>query len=180
MFKLKFLKSLLFILIPISSFAQVSGTGCRIDDKVYTDYLGNAPAYSPHNPNKRFYGTWSYVPIYNGSGHNQYQGYRCRYINIYPASTYWDGNQNIPIPAENEITSSTFGACVTSTTLGGQVIREGDYITYTYMKPGKCAVAPTTELPLDDYIWVLLLIVCAWGCYMMRKDQWKLNLVDNY
>lgn len=168
---MKFLKLLFLIFIPLSTFAQTSGTGCRVEDKVYTDYLGDASPYHPSNPSKKFYGTNHYIPIYYGSGHNQYQGYRCGYINIYPASSYWNGSENVPIPAENEITSSASGACVISTSLGGSVIREGDYVSFTYNKPGKCSVIPPAELPLDDYIWVALLAAGAFGFYFMRKHS---------
>lgn len=164
---MKLLKFVFLVLISANSFAQTSGSGCRVEDKVYTTYLGNASPYHPSNPSKKFYSPNVYIPIYYGSGHNQYQGYRCGYINIYPASSYWNGSQNVPIPEENEITSTVTGGCVISSSLGGSVIREGDYVTYTYNKPGKCG--PPAELPLDDYIWVALLAAAGLGFFLMRK-----------
>ncbi|MDQ7947342.1 MAG: hypothetical protein REI78_13105 [Pedobacter sp.] len=164
---MKYLKLTFLLLLTVTScFADTSGSGCRIDDKVYTEYLGMGYPYGTSQPQKRYYKNTAYVPIYYGYGYNQHQGYKCGFINIYPASSYWNGSENVPIPAENEINSTSFGGCVISTTLGGSPIREGDYVTFTYNRTGACA----SSLPLDDYIWLLFVLVGAGGIYYIRKS----------
>lgn len=164
-YKVKYLKFILLLLFPVTVFADTSGSGCRVDDKVYTTYLGMGYPYGSSQPMKRYYKNTTYVPIYYGYGYNQHQGYKCGFINIYPNSSYWNGSQNVPIPAENEITSSSFGGCVIATSLGASPQREGDYVTFTYNRTGECA----SELPLDDYNWVILVLTALAGLYFIRK-----------
>ncbi len=164
----------LFLLVPAAK-ATTTGTGCRVGDYVYINYIGNAPAYHPSNPQKRFYTKTTNIPIYWGYGMNQHQGYRCGYINYYPASSYYDyeKKQNIPIPEEREYTVITYGGCVLSNTLGGSVLNEGDYVSYTYNKTGKCGTNPN-DLPFDDYIWVLMLAAGGAGAYFIYKNKLQL------
>lgn len=158
---------ILFLFISTSCLADDSGNGCRIGDKVYTQYLGTAYPYGPENGSSKYYQNSNYIPIYYGYGYNQHQGYKCGFINIYPASSYWNGQENVAIPAENEITSSQFNSCVISSSLGGSVISNGDYVGYTYNRTSSCYVAT----PLDDYIWLLVISFCALGYYFLKKKK---------
>jgi hypothetical protein len=161
---------LFLFFVSANCFADDSGYGCRIGDKVYTEYLGTAFPYGPENPSSKYYKNASYIPIYYGYGYNQHQGYKCGFINIYPASSYYNGQNEVPIPAENEITSTQFNSCVTSATLGGGVISNGDYVGYTYNRTENCYVAPPAPLPLDDQIWWMLIPISALGFYFLKKN----------
>lgn len=167
---MKFLISLFILLCSFSCFADTSGSGCRIDDKVYTQYLGEAYPYGTSNPKKKYYkSNGAYVPIYYGYGYNQHQGYKCGFINIYPSSSYYNGSENVPIPAENEITSTSFSACVTASSLGASPERDGDYVTFTYNRTSSCTVTPPANLPLDDYAWVAIIGAGLIGFYLLRN-----------
>lgn len=166
--------NIIFFLLffPAISFATISGTGCKIGrDYVYTEYLGMASPYHPSNPKIRYYrSTGPKVPIYWGEGHNQYQGYRCGYINIYPASSYYDAEQgkNVPIPAENEITSYLSGGCVIAPSLGATPVSQDTYVAYSYNRTGMCTVKPPNNIPLDDYIWLMLVVAGGLGFFFLK------------
>jgi hypothetical protein len=165
---MKYILLLVFIFAYSSSFADSSGYGCRIDDKVYTEYLGEAYPYGESNPKSKYYkSVGSYIPIYYGHGYNQHQGYKCGFINIYPSSSYWNGSEEVPIPAENEITSNSFNACVTAPSLNGAVVRNGDYVGYTYNNTSKCN---PTGVPLDDYMSIILIPFGLISAYLIRKS----------
>lgn len=162
---------LVFVFLSAHVLADDSGYGCRIDDKVYTEYLGEAYPYGTSNPKMKYYkSNGAYIPIYYGYGYNQHQGYKCGFINIYPSSSYWNGSQNVPIPAENEITSTSFNSCVTAPSLNSAVSRNGDYVGYTYNRTSECS-GPPTGVPLDDYLLPIILLCCAVGAYYIRNTS---------
>ncbi|WP_090992781.1 hypothetical protein [Pedobacter insulae] len=166
-------KLLILILLMLPAYlvsADISGTGCKIGQGyVYTEYLGSAPAYTGTAPIKYYKSNGAKIPIYWGNGHNQYQGYRCGYINSYPASSYYDYDTktNVPIPAENEF-SYLGEQCVISPYLGGPPISTDSYVSYSYMKTSKCST-DQTPVPLDDYVWVVIVGIGALSTFFIRN-----------
>ncbi len=158
---------LMLILNQVKANAQEVRQGCRIGDTIYTEYLGMANPYSPSNPPVRFFRQpGASVAIYYGAGN---RGYQCGMVNIYPASSYWNGSANVPIPAQNEIISSAGGgSCVTSSSLGGNVVGNGEFVTFQINNPAGCGNNPN-NLPIDNYTWALLIGSAAAGVYAMRK-----------
>ncbi len=153
----KLILSLSLLLATSLAFADVSGNGCKIGQGyVYTEYLGMAPAYTGTQP----------IPIYWGYGFNQHQGYKCGYINVYGASSYYDHEtkQNVPIPAENEFTRLG-PQCVIAPSLGAQPVSTDSYVSYSYMKTSKCN---TTPVPIDDNAWFLLIGSALPGAIFLR------------
>ena len=170
----KTLALFLLLLISFFSFADTSGTGCKINsDYVYTQELGMASPYGPGSNVRYFNSNGPKIPIYWGSGHNQYQGYRCGFINIYQASSYYDYNtkQNVPIPAEDEIVRNMGGGCAIAPNLSSQPIATDTYVAYTYNRTNKCAVAPPLNTPIDDYVWVLVLISAGIGLFLLKNEN---------
>lgn len=170
-----------FIFMLISNFAlsDDSGYGCKIGQEyVYTEYLGMASPYDPSNPKIRYYkSTGAKIPIYWGSGHNEYQGYRCGYINVYPASSYYDYalQKNVPIPAENEMNALGQG-CVIAASLGATPISTDTYVAYSYNKTGKCG-GPPQNVPLNDHVWMLLLLAAGYGALVIKKRMANSSMV---
>lgn len=160
---------LLFLLFTKSfAFADISGNGCKIgQDYVYTEYLGMAPAYTGTAPIRYYKSTGAKIPIYWGYGFNQHQGYRCGYINVYGASSYYDytTKKNIPIPAENEFTRLG-SQCVIAPFLGAPPVATDSYVSYSYMKTSYCAPVPT---PLDTNVWVILIGSSVLGAFFLRS-----------
>ena len=161
-----------FLLNATLSFADSSGTGCKIGSGyVYTQELGIAHPYGPGSNIRYFNSNGPKIPIYWGSGHNQYQGYRCGYINVYPASSYYDysTNQNIPIPAENEYTRLQ-GGCAIAPSLSASPVATDTYVAYTYNQTNKCSVPPVNT-PLDDYVWYILLLSAGIGLFFLKNED---------
>ncbi|RZK48306.1 MAG: hypothetical protein EOO99_10475 [Pedobacter sp.] len=164
-------KLLLFFVFILSStwlFAQNSGIACKIGhDFIYTEYLGKASAYTGTAPIHYFRSTGNKIPFYWGYGYNQHQGYKCGFINMYPASSYWNGSQNIPIEAEQEFIA-TNQQCVIAPYLGAPPVATDTYGSYSYNKTGKCG-GGNTNVPLDDYIPFLLIGVGFVGFYFLKS-----------
>jgi len=153
------------------TFADISGTGCKIGQGyIYTDYLGSTPAYTGTAPIKYYNSNGAKIPFYWGYGQNLHRGYRCGYINVYPASSYYDQqtNQNIPIPAENEF-SFLGSQCVIAPTLGATPVSTDSYVSYTYMKTSACAVNPPENIPIDDDVWLIVIGSAVMGIFFLRR-----------
>ncbi|MBB2144313.1 hypothetical protein GM921_02340 [Pedobacter sp. LMG 31464] len=135
----------LFTLLNTVSFAHgsssVSDYGCRIGDAVYTQYLGST----------NFWGTT--YKVYNRNGQvyaiDYSPGEQCNYIesnDIYDqGSQCWVNNYVNP-------TNNQSGA---------------SYGTYVHYTVDLCNVS----LPLDDYVWVLLLLVGGVGAYVISTRR---------
>ncbi len=170
------MKKLFLILSFLFSFifvqAQNSGFGCKIGHEyLYTDYLGKAPAYVGTAPIHYFRSNGNRIPFYWGYGFNQHQGYRCGYINVYPSSSYYDykTGKNIQIPSEQEFTSLG-EQCVIAPSLGAPPVATDTYGRYSYNKTNKCGGDSETNVPLDDYIPILLLGVGFIGYYFLKTQ----------
>ena len=166
----KLLILLLFLFTSTLVFADVSGTGCKIGEGyIYTDYLGSAPAYTGTAPIRYYNSNGAKIPFYWGNGGNLHRGYRCGYINVYGYSTYYDPEigQHVPIPAESEF-SFLGPQCVIAPTLGATPITTDSYVSYTYMKTDKC-YTPPQNVPIDDYIWVVVFASALAGTFFLRE-----------
>ena len=163
-------KSLILLLLLISTnlaFADVSGNGCKIGEGyIYTQYLGEAPAYTG-TPAIRYYNSnGPKIPFYWGYGQNLHRGYRCGYINVYGASSYYDPEtgQTVQIPAENEF-NFLGPQCVIAPSLGATPVSTDSYVSYSYMKTNKCTPVPT---PIDDYSWFILMATAVVGTAFLK------------
>lgn len=109
------------------------------------------------------------VPIYWGYGPNLNRGYKCGYINVYPASSYWDQDlqQNVPIPAEQEM-SDLGQQCAIAPSLNVAPVATDTYVHYDYNKTDKCSNSPN-NLPIDDYLGFIVLGMAGFGAYFLRK-----------
>lgn len=160
----KFILIVFIILFScINAKSQISGYGCLVGNTVYTQYLGNASPYHPSNPPTRFYrSNGNSVGInynnYNSSKPNNYN-YECNKINIFGSSA---GG-----PAQQEYTLQG-SSCVTSTSLGGPIAGNGDYVFYNYNKPAYCS-SPTVPVPLDDYIFPIMICIGGLSAYFISK-----------
>lgn len=157
------------IIVSIISFSyinaksQISGYGCLVNNAVYTEYLGNASPYHPSNPPTRFYrSNGNSVGLnYNGysdSKPNNYN-YECNKINVFDSSSRG--------PAQQEFTKQG-STCVTSTSLGGPIAGNGDYVFYSYNKPAYCS-SPVVPVPLDDYTFPIMICIGALSAYFIIK-----------
>jgi len=165
------MRKLLILLILLFStnltFADVSGNGCKIGEGyIYTQYLGMASAYTGTPPIRYYNSNGPKIPFYWGYGQNLHRGYRCGYINVYGASSYYDAEtgQNVQIPAENEF-NYLGSQCVIAPTLGATPVSTDSYVSYSYMKTNKCMVVPT---PLDDYAWFILIGTAILGTVFLK------------
>jgi hypothetical protein len=182
----KFLLLLFFYLVnPFLTFADDSGYGCMVGEHwVYTSEMGTSKVKGAGNEVYRYFSFTSHkIPIYPGYGMNLHRGYRCGYINRYPASSYYDSSippygANVPIPAEQEYTLQG-EPCVVSPTLGGPPTATsgqsgmGQYVYYTYNRTNMCGGGgPVQNVPLDDYIWLMLIGAGVVGYVtIVRKNQ---------
>jgi|GEM_PF-1641251 len=163
---------ILFILLlhSLSLLADTSGYGCKIgQDYVYTEYLGMAPAYTGTAPIKYYKSTGARVPIYWGWGCNDCRGYRCGYINVYGATSYYDPDtgQNVPVEAENEFTYQGEN-CVIAPSLGATPVATDSYVYYSYNKTGKCG-GNQNNVPLDDEVWVMLIATALLAVFFLKS-----------
>ncbi len=162
---------LLLLITTKLTFADTSGDGCKIGEGyIYTDYLGMGFPYAGQ-PGVRYYNSnGAKIPFYWGYGQNLHRGYRCGYINIYGASSYYDQEtgQTVQIPAENEITQWYGQNCAIAPNLSSAPVATDSYVAYTYNRTNMCTVAPTTPVPLDDYVWVILIGSAVSGGYLLR------------
>jgi hypothetical protein len=149
----------------INAKSQISGYGCLVGSTVYTEYLGEASPYHPSNPPTKFYrSNGNSVALnynnYSNSKPNNYN-YECNKINVFGASS---GG-----PAQQEFTKQG-SSCVTSTSLGGPIAGNGDYVFYSYNKPAYCS-SPTVPVPIDDYILPILVCVSVVAFYHISKKS---------
>jgi hypothetical protein len=146
---MRFLRSLfvlmLLTLVSNVSFAHGSSTaygyGCRLADAVYTQYLGSS----------NFWGITFKVYNRNGQAYNvDYSpGEQCNYIE------------------SNDIIDQG-GQCWVNTYVNPTNNQTGvSYGTYVYYSVDVCNVS----LPLDDYVWVMLLAVGGVGAYVISKKR---------
>ena len=178
------LSTVLFFLLAASSFGQITGTGCNLGRTVATQYLGTAIYNGSAGQYVRVYSSSSAsrITIITGNG---YAGYRCGYINVYPAGSKYvsESQPNKAYNAAEEITSTSstrcaiadsFSANFTSSQTGGG---EGTEIGYKYNDPAQysnadpnypCANQPN-NLPIDDYMPYLLGLIGFFGCMLIRN-----------
>jgi hypothetical protein len=174
---------ILFLLILKATFASANDTGygCMTGEHwVYTQYMGMASVTGAGPEQYRYYSYSGFkIPIYRGWGHNLYRGYRCGWINVYSATSFYDSTippygENVNIEGEQEYTLQGAG-CIISTSLGGQPLStdgqsgEGRYVYYDYNKTDKCGGGTQTPVPLDDYIWVIMMGTVLTGAIFLRN-----------
>jgi len=163
-----FMKSIFFLAIMLTSvrsIAQTSGTGCRISNNIYTEYLGIAYPYGPGTPISYYKSPGNNVPInynnYDGSKPPTYYGYKCGQINYFDASPTG--------PAQYEFTD-TSSPCIISSSLGGSISGNGVLANYSYNKPAYCS-ASTMPLPIDDFLIPGSFLFSCFGFFMLRNQS---------
>jgi len=154
-----------FILIS-SVYSQTTGYGCRVNNVVYTEYLGMEHPYHFSNPLKKFYrsdGSKIFINFnnYNGSNAPTYYGYQCGMLNQYPASNTG--------PGQDEAVAE-LGGCVISKTLGGPIEGDETYVSYNYNKTQYCAI-PVNNMPVDDFIPLFVPFSGILGFMVIRKSK---------
>ncbi len=166
LFSNSFQFAIFFVLILFSVDVKAD-VGCLVNNVIYTDYLGDASPYHPSNPAKKYYSNLgNSATIYYGSAND---GYHCGFVNVYPASNYWDGHQNVPIEAQNEITSRESGGCVISSSLGGTPQGgDGDFVTFSMNNASYCSTPPN-NLPFDDHLNFIVLAMAGLGAYFISS-----------
>ena len=180
---MKYLLILFILLFYISSFADTSGYGCKIGhDYVYTEYLGKASAYQGTPALHYFRNTGPKVPIYWGYGCNDCRGYRCGYINVYGATSYYDPTipphgGNVSIPAEEEFISQGV-QCVIAPYLGAPPVATDTYVHYRYNQTNKCSTNPPTGVPIDDYLFIFVPVFLIFCVYSMRNNHLTNTLIN--
>jgi hypothetical protein len=121
----------------------VSGYGCNLGNRVYTNKIGTST----------FYGTQ--FDVYNYSGTNYAIDWnnssQCNYINANDID-----DQNKPCWVNNYVNPTNNNSGV-------------NYGTLVYYSTQTCSVNPPVGLPLDDYIWIVLLSVACLGVYFIYK-----------
>ncbi|RZK42884.1 MAG: hypothetical protein EOO90_06040 [Pedobacter sp.] len=163
------------------TFADDSGYGCMIGEHwVYTVPMGTSKVNGWDNTQYKYFKFSGHkIPIYPGYGLNLHRGYRCGYINRFGASSYYDSTippygGMVAIPAEQEYTLQG-SACVVSNTLGGAPMGAsgqsgvGQYVYYTYNRSNMCGGGGQTNVPLDDYAWVLVLGAGAMAVFLLKR-----------
>lgn len=162
-----------FFLCSFSLFADTSGYGCKIgQDYVYTEYLGMADPYGGQPPLIYYKSTGAKVPIYWGWGCNDCRGYRCGYINVYGASSYYDSEtgQNVPFPAEEEFISQN-KQCVIAPYLGATPVATDTYVYYSYNKTNKCGGNPN-NVPLDDEVLGIIAASAVLSVFFLKSKDY--------
>jgi hypothetical protein len=179
----------LFVLSFVVSntlFARTAGRGCNLGNRVAIQYLGMA-TYNGHADQKVYVYSASpptIIGIVFGQG---YSGYRCGYINIYNAGTRYNSatQQNVPYQAAKEITADYSGdnshRCATAFSFspnfisnqGGSEGYEADYryndpAYYADSDPNFPCNAPMSNLPIDDYTWILVSFIGIFGAISIR------------
>ncbi|MDQ0640886.1 hypothetical protein QF042_004451 [Pedobacter sp. W3I1] len=177
------LSTVLFFLFISPSFCQVTGRGCNLGNSVATQFLGTAIYNSDPSQSVRIYKANSpIVPIITGNG---YSGYRCGYINVYPAGSRYVSatNSTVSYNAANEITATFSTRCATATSYSSNFIsgsgNEGTEVDYKYNDPAyysdadpsySCASQPN-NLPIDDYIPFIICSTGVFGIIIIRKKR---------
>ena len=187
--KYNFLPVILFLSFFLSNNlrAQTTGTGCNLGSSVATELLGTA-IYNGQTDRRVYVYNSSpskIIGIISGQG---YTGYRCGYINIYPAGTRWVPSRNTEVSykAANEITSYNTNIeayrCVIASSLplnfvsaadrkegfqGGYRYNDPSY--YADSDPSYACSSPTANLPLDHDIVILTFLSGIIGFLFIRK-----------
>lgn len=172
---MKFLKLIaLFISVIVLFPTVVSATeGCLSGGRVYTELLGEFNPYGGKKDQLKYYSSvGASVKLYYGEMNN---GYHCGDINVYPSSKMWDGQKNVTIPAQNEITSKSNGGCVISRTLGGGIEGYGDKVSFVTNTSTDCSPDTQQNLPLDDYLPLMLVAIAGFAAYSIYKNQLAFN-----
>ncbi|MES2652331.1 MAG: hypothetical protein V4663_11360 [Bacteroidota bacterium] len=121
----------------------VSGYGCNLGNRVYTNKIGTS----------NFYGT-SY-DVYNYSGTN------------YPIN--WNNTSECNNINANDIDDKK-RACWVNTYVNPTNNNSGvSYGTLVYYTLETCSVNPPVGLPLDDYIWVFVVVIGGIGAYFITR-----------
>ncbi|RZK54865.1 MAG: hypothetical protein EOO91_15150 [Pedobacter sp.] len=150
------------ILLLISIFiakAQTTGRGCFVNNKIYTQYLGlRLNGVRCYNSAGAFYNI--NYNNYSATKPNNYN-YTCGEVNEFNNS----GNG----PNQNEFVETNGNTpCIISTSTVAGVNGNGTDGTYTVNNPTYCSVA---SLPLDDYTWVLVLVVGGFVGYLISSRK---------
>lgn len=140
--------SILFVHNIVSahySSGTVTGVGCNLGNKVYTQKIGTS----------NFWGTQ--YDVYNANGANYAIDWnnssQCNYIN---SNNIVDQGKACWVSSYVNPTNNNSGV---------------SYGSLVYYSVQTCSVNPPVGLPLDDYIWVLLAISAGFGAYMITKRQ---------
>ncbi|WP_316797828.1 hypothetical protein [Pedobacter frigidisoli] len=156
---------LVAMLTSVCSIAQTSGTGCRIGNNIYTEYLGIAYPYGPDTPIRYYKSPGNNVAInynnYDGSNPPSYYGYKCGQINYFDASSTG--------PAQREFTD-TNTSCIISSTLGGSISGNGVLANYSYNKSAYCTTA-TMPLPIDDILIPISFLFAGLSVVIIRNKD---------
>jgi len=155
-------------------YAQNSGTGCRINNNVYTEYLGMGYPYVGQTSQPYYNSSGRVLPVNN----NNSVGYLCNNINDYGEFSTWDSasQKMVTYPAVRELKSSDGGTCsiaksTSATQSNGQLVATGGtVITYALTPPAKCGGTTTMPMPLDDYIPYLVAFAGIIGMMLVRKN----------
>lgn len=83
--------------------------------------------------------------------------------------------KNVPIPAENEFTFEG-KQCVIAPALGARPVNTDAYVSYSYNKTGKCG-GPPQNIPLNDHVWMMLLLVAGFGALAIKKKMINSSMV---
>ena len=168
-FKFSLIITLLFYNVTIIK-AQDIGYGCIIGNTIYKKYLGNASPYHPSNPPTKFYdSTGPNVGInYNHYSNNKPNNYNyiCGLVNVFSGSA---GG-----PDQQEFVSQN-SSCVISTSLGGNVEASGTYVSYNYNKPRFCYSTPPMPIPLDDYIFPIMICISGLSFYFISRKNIQIS-----
>lgn len=165
--------------------AQTTGKGCNLGSSVATQFLGTATYNGDSNLSVRVYSSnpSTMVPIITGNG---YAGYRCGYINVYPAGSRYvaASNSSVPYSAANEITATYSGRCGTASSFSANYVsnsggaegseevayRYNDPAYYADADPNYSCNAPTNNLPVDQNIIFMLLPLGLFGFWKVRQQ----------
>lgn len=146
--------------------SQINGYGCRVNNVIYTEYLGMGHPYHPSNPLKRFYrsdGPKLFMNFnnYNGANAPTYYGYQCGVLNQFAASSTG--------PGQDEAVAEG-GGCVISKTLDGPIEGDETYVNYNYNKTLYCG-ASVNNMPIDEYSPLFAFIIGGLGLVVIRKKK---------
>ena len=160
---------LLLIIIP-PAYAGTPGSGCQVNNIVYTEYLGMASPYDVNQAPRKYYrSNGATIGIHNNSNNPIYI---CGMINFWPDTHTQVNGVETFVPGVNEFTGGNAQAndCFIGPGLTSYPTGNGGYVTYEL----DCNRG-TTNVPLDDYVWVALLGLGIFGYFTIKKTG--LNIV---
>ncbi|UKT64412.1 hypothetical protein [Pedobacter mucosus] len=159
---------------------QTQGSGCLVEEFIYTTYLGNA---NVDGSQKRIYSdnVNSRLAInYTNNANENKPNYKCGpWVNEYDQGNYYDSTippngANVIIPAEHDIKlrDTNYGGCVKAPTLNAT--HTGGYglyiMSYQNNLPKYCLSVPA-NMPIDDYFLPFLLFASFYGFNAIRKTS---------